>query len=164
MNNPFLLGPRQLNQSWRDLRASLTADLSDTDHLNLVAKFWSMAPLSSPFTDWDNPQSWPTAWELINDNDFDSSLVALAMEYTLLLAADKRWTEARLELRLITFVDRSRQDLILSADKNFMLNYSHGKVIELSDVARDFVINQRYGYSNRIHSLIKSNLAQVGAW
>lgn len=164
MNNPFLLGPHHLNQSWRDLRASMTAELSDIDHLNLVAKFWSLAPQSSPFTDWDSPHLWPTAWELINDNDFDSGMCALGMEYTLLLSADQRWDSNRLELQLITFADRSRQDLVLCIDKNLMLNYSYGTIIPVSEVNRDFVINQRYGYINKVHSLIKSNLAQVGAW
>ena len=154
MDNPFLCSPKHLGKQWRALRAQLTSDKTDLDHLNIITKFWAKAPLSAAFLDWDSPDTWPDPWELISEMTFDASAIALGMKYTLLLAEDQRWSPDRLALDLICLVDKSKQLLMLTIDNSYILNFEHGQVTPIAKVENELVIQQRYLYSNKMH-LIK---------
>lgn len=151
MDNPFLCSPKHLGKQWRALRAQLTAEKNDLEHLDAVVKFWSRAPLSAPFLDWDHPDTWPDPWELMAEMNFDASAVALGIEYTLLLADDQRWTSDRLELDLSITADRSQQLLTLTIDNAYVLNCEHGVIIPTSKASNELVIQQRYQYINKVH-------------
>ena len=152
MDNPFLCSPKSLGKQWRALRAQLTADKTDLEHLDIVVKFWSRAPLSSPFLDWDHPNTWPDPWELIAEMTFDASAVALGMEYTLLLAEDQRWTTDRLTLSLSTTIDRS-QLLTLIVDDAYVLNYEYGAILPITKASNELAIQQSYQYINKMHEI-----------
>lgn len=154
MFNPFLCNSKQLSQHWRTIREQLTDDKSDLEHLNIVSKFWSYAPISAPFLNWDNPSTWPTPWELIAEMNFDQSAVALGMEYTLLLANDQRWNSTRLELNLACLNDKSQQLLILIVDSQHVLNFEYGLIVSAEYVAKEIMVQQRYQYQNKIHKII----------
>jgi len=151
MSNPFLCSPKQLGQHWRSVRAQLTAEKTDLEHLNIVTDFWRHAPISAPFLDWDHPNTWPDPWELMSEMSFDPSAIALGMEYTLLLAEDQRWNSNRLELDLSCFVDGSQQLIVLSVDNTYFLNIEYGKVTMAINAAKELVIQQRYHYINKTH-------------
>ncbi len=159
MDNPFLSGPKQTSQAWRNFRAQLTEDRSDLDHLQMVSDFWAKAPLVVPYLDWDGPDTWPDPWELVAERKFDASAVSLGMEYTLLLSEDGRWTPDRLQLVLSASADRTRQNLILLVDDRYVLNHYYNVVSDLDDVSKDFVIQQRYAYINKKHHVIGGNLS-----
>lgn len=153
MDNPFLCGSKTLGQHWRALRDQLTLEKSDMEQLQLVAKFWAYAPISSPFLDWDHPAMWPDPWELIADMTFDASSKALGMQYTLLLGKDQRWLPDRLELDLVCLADKSNQFMMLTVDSHHVLNYEHARVVSAETVSKELVIQQRYQYINKTHCL-----------
>lgn len=155
--SPFIIGTHGLLQSWKDLRKSLTSELSDNEHLSLVTNFWSYAPLSTRLLDWDRPQDWPDPWNLVYSNNFDDSTVSLGMMYTLLLSEDQRWTNNRCELKLIKDDVHSIQKIILFVDGEKLLNYEYKKVIEINNLLEKFYIQQEYIYTGKSH-LIKDNL------
>lgn len=162
MHNPFLGNPKHLSSSWRDVRSSLTNDKTDLEHLNIVVNFWTKAPIVNPYLNWDDTKSWPTPWELMMDMEFDTSTVALGMEYTLLLGEDQRWNADRLQLWLVSLKDKSDQYIILNIDNRYILNHVFNSIISLEDGLKDFVIQQRYSYINKSHSILKSNLSYQG--
>lgn len=161
MCNPFLNGPKQLNQHWRDLRSQLSHDKSDLEHLELVVKFWAKAPTVSQFLDWDRPSTWMDPWELMASGNFDESSISLGMEYTLLLADDSRWTADRLTLVFVCLSDRSMQYIALLVDNKYVLNLRYSTVAELDKVANEFAIYQVYRYTNKSHSIVDNSLSQM---
>lgn len=159
MDNPFLNGPKQASQAWRSVRGLLTSDKDDSDHLSIVCDFWAKAPIVAPYLDWDGPETWPDPWELISERKFDPSAVALGMEYTLMLADDGRWSPDRLQLVLVSSMDKSMQGLLLIVDGQYVLNHHYNGVVMLEEARKDFVIQQRYAYINKKHQVLKDNLS-----
>jgi hypothetical protein len=153
MDNPFLCGSNYLNKHWRILRAQLTSDKTDLEHLEIIVKFWSKAPISAPYLDWDHPDSWPDPWEFITEMNFDESGIAIGMEYTFLLAEDQRWVLDRLHLALIASTDGSKQLLILIIDNKYVLNYSYGVIMSFEQASKELVIQQEYMYINKMHKI-----------
>lgn len=138
----------QLRKDWKVFRNSLTADLTDREHLEKVVKWWSICPLSKRWLDWDDPKSWPDPWELITNKDMDYSAIALGMEYTLLLSSDGRWDTNRIELCLASDIGATFQHLVVIVDGLHVLNAEHARVTDLENL----VINSRYGYDMKFHS------------
>jgi hypothetical protein len=161
MCNPFLNGPKQLSQHWRDLRSQLSHDKSDLEHLALVVKFWAKAPTISQFLDWEHPDTWADPWELIAGAKLDESSISLGIEYTLLLASDGRWTADRLTLAFVCLNDRTMQYLVLIVDNKYVLNLRYNAVIELDKVANEFAIYQFYRYNNKSHSIVDGTLSST---
>ena len=151
MENPFLNNPSTLAKHWRSLRSQLTAEKTDLQHLELVTKFWSHAPLLSTFLDWDQPSNWLGPWELIAEMDFDISSLALGMEYTLLLSSDQRWTPDRINLALVCAQDKSQQLLVLLVDGLYVLNFEYASVIPWDQACKELVVQQSYQYTNKMH-------------
>jgi hypothetical protein len=153
MDNPFLCGSEYLIKHWRKLRSQLISAKTDLEHLEMIVKFWSDAPISAPFLDWDHPNNWPDPWEFITEMNFDESGVAIGMEYSLLLAEDQRWTADRLRLDLITSVDKSKQLLVLIVDNKYILNYNYRSIMPFEQASNELVIQQEYMYINKIHKI-----------
>ena len=154
MINPFLCSSKQLSQYWRMTRDQLTSDKLDLEHLEIVTRFWSYAPISASFLDWDHPNTWPDPWELISEMVFDPSAVALGMKYTLLLGEDQRWSPKRLELNLICSNDKTQQSLALIVDSEYVLNFEYGLIVPIDKVSNEFIVQLRYNYLNKVHDVI----------
>lgn len=154
MYNPFLSGPKQLNQHWRELRSQLSHDKTDLEHLDLVVKFWAKSPTVHQFLDWTNPDTWADPWELMSNNTFDESVISIGMQYTLLLSDDGRWNADRVQLAFISLTDRSMQYIVLIVDNRYVLNFRYNTVVELDNVANEFAIHQMYRYTNKSHAIV----------
>jgi hypothetical protein len=151
----FVANPTMLQRLWKDLRASLTSSLSDFQQLQSVCEFWSHAPLQRYVINWDEPRQWPTAWTLLDDREFDESAVSLAMEYTLMLGADQRWTPDRLQLVLATDPNNHLQHIMLKVDDRWLLNWEYRKIAVWADVRPNLHIHQRYAYNMRYHTAVE---------
>ena len=159
MYSPFISGPKELLRAWRELRGSLNCDLKDQQQVDLVLKFWSKAPISKYHIDWDNPQDWPDAWNLINGCEFDESSVSLAMFYTLLLAEDSRWNPERLQLVLVRDAERQIQRLVLEIDQKWILNLDYNTIVEKDEKNQStLMIQQKYEFDGKKHHEKDSNI------
>lgn len=154
MNNPFLCGPKQLSQHWRELRSQLTSDKTDLEHLELVVKFWAKAPTVHQFLDWANPDTWLDPWEMLSTNNYDESSISIGMQYTLLLSDDSRWTADRVKLAFISLTDRSMQYVVLIIDNQYVMNFRYNAVVKLDNVANEFAIHHMYRYTNKSHAIV----------
>ena len=150
MKNAFLELPKKILQEWKNLRRQLVTDLSDEVHLSSVTNFWSQSPvMCRHLIDWDNPQSWPDPWNMINDNSYDDDMIALGMFYTLIYAEDNRW-QGRVYLALASDIEKTFQHLVVVVDNQQLLNVQYNDIVEYSP--KQITIHQRYQYIDKIHS------------
>ena len=150
----FFNGHDNLLKSWKNLRTTMTTELTDTEHLEKVSAFWSNAPLSVRIIDWDLPESWPDPWSLMYQNKFDESAVSLGMFYTLLLSNDNRWQNDRLQLQLITDLHRSTQLIVLKVDNRWLMNVEYNQVIDSKEFKMNYSVQHNYGYCDSKHYLL----------
>jgi hypothetical protein len=151
MTYHFVIGKESMLKTWKEVRLSLNENLTDKEHLYIVTKFWSLAPLRSRVTDWDSPQLWDDPWKLIYTGNFDESSLAIAMYYTLLFAHDPRWTSDRLQLMLVKDQSRALQRIILEVDTRWLMNLEHNTVLDKTKLKEDLWIQQRYQYNGKNH-------------
>jgi hypothetical protein len=119
----------------------------------MVCEFWKHTPLGSRILDWDDPASWPDAWTMMHDADFDESSVALGMFYTLLLSEDQQWTADRLTLILIRDNNMQIQRLVLLIDDRWLMNLDHGRIMEKERIMPQLMVQQRYRYDGKSHTI-----------
>lgn len=67
---------------WHDFRASLS---NDSDPVQSAIDFWSDAPESSRNIDPYDESTWPSPWEMIQENSYCEYTKILAVAYTLKL-------------------------------------------------------------------------------
>ena len=156
MHNPFIESPSQLRKDWKQLRTMLTADLTDQQHLDMVVKWWAMAPITRDWLNWDDTSTWPDPWELMATKNLDYSAIALGMEYTLFLGADGRWTPDRIHLRLASDTGKTMQHLVVIVDNKFILNFYHATVADTSD---GLVTYAQYQYDGKNHFDLSNNIS-----
>jgi hypothetical protein len=148
--NFFLLSGSQRILAWRQFRSALQG-LSELQQLDEVAKFWGDAPLQTYVVDWDKAHEWPCAWQLIHDGDFDSNIIALLMEQTLILVG---WNPERLKLMYVKDSAIEEQMMILVIDERWVLNYSYYEVFELSKIQNHFTIYIKYQSQDEKHVVV----------
>ena len=146
MSNPFFENFTHLRKEWKTLRSELVGELSDHQHLQKVADWWSKAPVSRDWLNWDEPLTWPDPWELIATKNLDNSAISLGMSYTLILGQDSRWSADRISLRLVSDRERTMQHLVTVVDQKYVLNFDYAKVSELDD---RIVTNSIYRYDGK---------------
>lgn len=144
------LNPTQRILSWRDFRSSIK-DLPETEQLEQVAVFWAKVPLITYSIDWDKPATWPTAWELIHEGNFDSTSVAYLMEQTLITLG---WDPDRLLLAYIRLRDNSDQMMVLVVDNQYVLNYSWGEVFDIDKIRQQCVSMIKYKWIDNAHQKV----------
>ena len=123
--------------AWRELRKKLTqAD----NPLEQVINFWSEAPLviHNHKVDPYNPKSWPTPWELIDENKYDDFTLALMIGYTLKLS--DRFRDKSIEVR--TMVDSAKTKLynLVYVGNDVVLNYDRFSTTNPLEVDTDLYV------------------------
>lgn len=127
--NPFLLPPSERLAAWRDFRGSLVG-LEEKEQLSKVASWIALAPTSTYVLDYDNPQTWPSPWDLINQGDFDDvAKVWLALKTLLFMG----WAPERFTLAYVRNTEESFQTMILLVDNQEALNYRFSGVINFDN-------------------------------
>jgi hypothetical protein len=152
MHSPFINGKKSVLKEWKNLRQLLSNGTSDLWQMETVMKFWNLAPISAKILDWDSPDSWPDAWQMINDNEYDDCMAALGMFYTMMLADDRRWDGNRLELMLAWDRRCCIQRLVLLVDRRWLMNFEYDRIIDVSvEHGSECMIQQRYQYDGKKH-------------
>lgn len=137
-------------KKWREFR-TLLGTLTAEQQINSVVEYWSKMPLTNFVMDWDDAQSWPTPWEIISEDYYDSVAIAYMMLETLKAVG---WDESQFELRYIQDkVDNSRM-MILILDNETVLNYSYNEIVSLNDIEAKLANMIRY-------KLIKNKFEEI---
>ena len=108
------------------------------DPLQEVWDFWHLAPFTPHNRNVDPyyQQSWPSPWEIIEENKYDDFTKALMIGWTLKLT--KKYQSSKIELRTLVDSARTRQYNLLYIDDNWVINYSDNGPIPTPEVPDSF--------------------------
>lgn len=127
----FHKSPEERLSEWAEFRKNLD---THSDPLNILADFWSAAPMIAFNHNIDqyNSRSWPTPWEIIVDNKYDDFTLALMIGYTLKLT--NKFNSAHVEVR--TMVDSTKKKLynLVYVNNIDVLNYDRYKVVTSQEI------------------------------
>jgi len=106
--------------SWIELRNNLN---SSTRPFEEVQEFWNKAPFIpfNRYVDPYNQQSWPTPWEILEENKYDDFTKSLMIAWTLKLS--NKFHQSSIELHTVIDKHRFREYNLIYVDGKKVLNY-----------------------------------------
>jgi hypothetical protein len=108
------------------------------DPLQEVWDFWHLAPFTPHNRNIDPyyQKSWPSPWEIIEENKYDDFTKALMIGWTLKLT--KKFKDSKIELK--TFIDQSktREYNLIYVDEQWVINYNDNGPITADIVPESF--------------------------
>jgi hypothetical protein len=122
--------------AWADLRAQ-AASLPLETALTAVNTWWFQTPWRPYHLHWDDQESWPDPWQLLDDNIYCNYSRALGMIYTLSLLGIT-------DIDLVDATDYNSVDvvLVLVDRAKYVMNYWPGTVV--NNKLGDFTITRKY--------------------
>lgn len=147
--NPFLMSTQERLSQWKLVRTEIKSK-PDLEQLQTIADFWAKAPLSTMAYDPEALDTYPTPWDMINENDWCQNSVAVGMDFTLRLSG---WSADRLQILMLRDYDRSIQKLVVLVDGKYLLNYEYGSVSELPTTNYDVL--DRWVFSGKHYERTK---------
>jgi hypothetical protein len=128
---------------WRDFRRSLD-DLPLADAVQAVAEFWHTCPFQPYYLDPADPDSWPTAWELISENYYCDLAKALGIVYTIGLTLHGEWLDAEIHVYNDPTTGYT-YNLAAFDHGKYMLNYRDGTVVNKESLDKKLQLVTVYG-------------------
>lgn len=123
---------------WADFRQHIeTSDNPIQDTID----FFEQSPTVSIATDPYNQSTWPSPWELIEENQYCSFLKLLGICYTLQLT--ERFNQSQIVIYIATDVENSSTLYYLELN-NFVLGYNNGEVFINDSFPRSLVNQKKY--------------------
>jgi hypothetical protein len=119
--------------SWKQLR-SQTTQLNLEDALHATNQWWFRAPWRPYFLHWDDQESWPDPWELLDNNFFCELARSLGIVYTLELLD-------RPDIENVEIVDIGIANLVQVNDGKYILNYDPKHILNIP--SKDFQVVRR---------------------
>jgi hypothetical protein len=113
---------------WREFRQ----ELETVDHpLDRAIRFWNQAPISARTCDPYDRDTWPEAWQLIEENKYCDFGKILAIYYTISLT--DRYSESKFEIQIAQ--DRLKQKLyyLLIVD-DMVIGYDYSHAVHISEL------------------------------
>ena len=121
--------------SWREWRNSLE-NLNKQDAIETVAQTWARVPTVLHYLSPDQLKEWPNPWQLITDNIYCDLGICLGMYYSLALIESPKIDDLSIQI----YKGPSGWINLSSIDQGkYVLNYSHGTVVNMSCVEKDNV-------------------------
>ena len=129
--------------SWNQLRTQV-ADQPVESALETINSWWFQSPWTAYHLHWDDQNSWPDPWQLLNDNMYCEVARGLGILYTITCLNRGDMDSAELVLtnddRNLVLLDKSKY--ILNWDRTVVLNTS--SEIEVKKSLHQSQITQQY--------------------
>lgn len=140
--NVYLLSPDERMMEWKKFRETLK-EFTEIEQLEKVAVWFGQWPTERYLLEWDNPDEWPTPWEILYEGDMCQTTIAYLMSQTLILSG---WDTNRLQLSYIDNKKEQLQVMVLIVDNKHVLNYSIYELYDLDKIWNEtrFLINYRF--------------------
>jgi hypothetical protein len=103
-------------ESWAALRAEMQS-MSLEQALQTTSNWWYQAPWTGYYLHWDDRETWPDPWQLLNDNVYCDLARGLGILYTITLVDHTDLISAEL---VLTDDDRN---LVLVNKEKYTLNW-----------------------------------------
>jgi hypothetical protein len=128
-------------ESWNNLRLqAATADTSTA--LAMINSWWFDTPWKAYHLHWDDQETWPDPWQLLDDNIYCSLARGLGILYTITILD-------RSDLQGYMLIESGGDNLVLSGNEKYILNWD-----------RDQIVNINPGEQNLQRSISQSKIKQ----
>lgn len=111
-----------------------------------VVDFYKSIPIVSIYTDPWNRTSWPSPWELINENQYCEFCRILGYYYSLQLT--ERFNRAQFEIHISTS-EALVHYYLLYVNKQYVLGYDSNKVVSIDALPSELEPQVVYHMSNK---------------
>jgi hypothetical protein len=119
--NPFVSDYKTRLHAWKQLRIAIAQTPDAAQAIDVCLAFWRQAPLQNHVMNCDDETTWPTAWEMIKQNDYCTHMHSLGIAETLRLS-DERWQH----IHLCYLRDREAQvEKMVCVTEHWVLNHGH---------------------------------------
>lgn len=108
------------------------------DPLQEVWDFWHQAPFIPHNKNIDPyyQQSWPSPWEIIEQNKYDDFTKSLMIGWSLKLT--KKFKDSKIELRTLVDTAQTREYNLIYVDDSWVINYSDNGPIPVTEITGSF--------------------------
>ena len=127
---------------WRDFRKSLDG-LPLSDAVQATAELWQSCPFNPYYLDPADPESWPSAWELITENYYCDLAKALGIVYTLYFS--KHDVELNPEIHIYNDPETGyTYNLSVLAQGKYVINFLDDKIVNIESIKKKLKLKRCY--------------------
>jgi hypothetical protein len=110
-------------ESWTQLRRNV-ATVPLPLALEMINAWWFSAPWRAYHLHWDDQESWPDPWQLLDDNTFCSLARGLGIMYTIAMLD-------RLDIQDVVLQETNGDNLVLVNNKKYILNWESNSIANI---------------------------------
>jgi hypothetical protein len=126
------LDPSERITHWRAFRLSI-GGMPLERAVQLTAEFWQNCPHRPYYLAVDEPELWPTAWELISENHYCDLAKALGMLYT--IAYSSHGHDLPMEIHVYNDVATGYEyNLAIFDQGKYVINFMDGQIVNIESV------------------------------
>lgn len=136
------LEPNERLAYWRVFRMSI-GGMKLPLALQQTAELWQNCPHSPYYLDPNDPESWPTAWELITENYYCDLAKSLGIVYTIAFSLHGQ----DLPIEIHTYIDQENgyeYNLSVFAQGKYVINFMDGQIVNIESVKEKFKLTRCY--------------------
>ena len=127
---------------WRAFRLTL-GNMTLEDAIQATVDYWQNCPHNPYYLDPIDPDSWPSAWDLISENYYCDIAKALGMMYTIAFSAHGH----NLPMNLCVYYDPEtgyEYNLSVFAEGKYVINLLDGQIVNIDLVNKKFKLKHCY--------------------
>jgi hypothetical protein len=113
--------------AWIALRRQIV-DSSPLAALETINAWWFRSPWTPYYLHWDDQDTWPDPWQLLEENIFCPLARALGMLYTVAMLDRSDFRDAEL-------LEIQNHNLVLIQNKKYILNWDPEQIVNIELVA-----------------------------
>jgi len=117
-------------ESWKNLRTSVQS-LPLPQALESINKWWFQTPWKAYHLHWDDQQTWPDPWQLLDDNIYCGLARGLGIMYTIVMID-------RNDMRDAVLAEIGGDNLVLVAKEKYILNWDINEIVNINLAPKKF--------------------------
>jgi len=130
--------------AWRKFR-QIQENQTIENQIQNTLDLWKLCHLGSTYYDFNEPNEWPTPWELIIQDNYDSFTKALGISWTLIMIKD--WKNQNLFLRCYKDIEQSSYYFLVELDDlGLVLNYHFNQSISNKLIPQSSKLIREYNF------------------
>lgn len=138
----FKLSTSDRLNRWKNFRHSLTNFTIDLA-VKQTLDFWDRCPFSPYYLEVENSDSWPSPWQLIEDNHYCDLAKCLGIVYTLYLSEHGHDLDPEIRVYLHSQTRHIYHIAYLCGGK-YVLNLVEGEVVNKEHINQELKLKYRY--------------------
>lgn len=111
-------------ESWRDLRSQAESRPAP-EALALINAWWFNTPWTAYHLHWDDQNSWPDPWQLLEDNLYCPLARALGIVYTIALLE-------RSDIADVEIIEAEGNNLVQIGPEKYILNWDPEEIVNIN--------------------------------